>query len=452
MQELTMQVVHLHCAGIDVGSRFHAVAVDQNRENVKEFGVYSCDQKALIDHLVAHQIETVAMESTGNYWQTLYDAIQKAGIRVELVNGNQTKNAGGKKTDTLDCLWIQKLHSLGLLSGSFLPQVHIQELKTYYRHRQYLISQCSRYTNKMQKALRLMNIRLDIAINDIMGLSGRAIIEAILAGETDPEKLANLVNYRVKKSKSEIGQALAGNGRSDLLFELSSCLSLHDTYLEKIRECDKAMEQSLKKVVEKQKEKQATQPLVRAGKQKKKYTPVFDVEQLSYQYYGVNLMEIPSVGVNTVLSLLTQIGPDMHKFPSAKHFCSWLRLAPNNKITGGKVISSRTPKGKNQLALALRQAANSVGHQKEGDLAAFFRRIAFKKDRPSAITATARKLATILFHMVTKKQAYQPAHHRPITTKAKNRLIQNIRTKMKTLELTRDQLEFLFMDSSPSTA
>ena len=452
MQELSMPVLYSRCAGIDVGSRFHKVAIDQNRENVKEFGVYSKDHKALIEYFIAHKIESVAMESTGSYWQTLFDPLQKAGFHVELVNGNQTKNVQGKKTDIIDCLWIQKLHSLGLLSGSFLPQVQIQELRTYFRHRQHLIGQCSRYNNKMQKALRLMNIRLDIAVNDIMGLSGRTIIDAILAGETDPVKLANMVNYRVMKSKTEIGEALAGNGREDLMFELRSCLSLYDTHLEKIKECDQAMEQAIQNVLEQSQENYQKETLARANKQKKKHSPEFDVEALSYQYYGVNLMEIPSIGVNTVLSVLTQIGPDIHKFPSAKHLCSWLRLAPNNKVTGGKVISSRTPKGKNALALALRQAANSVGHQKNGELAAFFKRIAFKKDRPSAITATARKLVTIIFNMITKKESYKPKDQKPITTKAKNSMIKNIRTKIKALELTKEQLEFLFIDGSISTA
>ena len=185
MKDLSMQVIHSRSAGIDVGSRFHVVAVDQRSENVRQFGVYSEDQQAMIKWLKLHQIQTIAMESTGNYWQTLFDALQRAGFEVQLVNGNQIKNVKGKKTDVLDCLWIQKLHSLGLLNGSFLPAAEIQSLRTYHRHRIHLIEQCSRYINKMRKAMRLMNIRLDVVLNDVMGQSGRLIIEAILAGERD---------------------------------------------------------------------------------------------------------------------------------------------------------------------------------------------------------------------------------------------------------------------------
>ncbi|TAG53508.1 MAG: IS110 family transposase, partial [Cytophagales bacterium] len=244
MKELAMQIIHPHCAGIDVGSRFHKVAVSQLLSEVKEFGVYTEDHEKLIIHFRACEITHIAMESTGPYWQTLFDALQRAGFTVELINGNQSKNVKGKKTDVLDCLWIQKLHSLGLLSGSFLPSESIAPLRTYYSHRQHLIGHCSKYINKMQKAMTLMNIRLDVVLNDIMGLSGRTIIESILAGERNPEVLASLANYSVKKSKEEIAKALKGNWREDLLFELKSSLSLYDTFCKKIEECDVELEKS----------------------------------------------------------------------------------------------------------------------------------------------------------------------------------------------------------------
>lgn len=223
MKELKMPVVNTYCAGIDIGSRFHMVAIDQNPKHVRSFGVYTEDHQKMIQFLKDNNICTIAMESTGNYWQTLFDALERAGFEVYLVNGNQTKNVKGRKTDIIDCMWIQKLHSMGMLSSSFLPHYNIQALRTYYNHRQHLIGQCSKYVNKMQKALRLMNIRLDIAVNDIMGMSGRSIIEAILAGETDVHKLASLANFRVKKSKAEIALSLQGNRREDLLFELQEC-------------------------------------------------------------------------------------------------------------------------------------------------------------------------------------------------------------------------------------
>lgn len=447
-----MQVINTACAGIDVGSRFHLVAVDQNRANVKEFGVYTADHQALVNWLLKHGVKSIAMESTGNYWQTLFDALQQAGFEVQLVNGNQTKNVKGKKTDMLDCLWIQKLHSLGLLAGSFLPSADIQGLRTYYNHRQHLISQCSKYINKMQKSLRLMNIRLDVAVNDIMGLSGKKIIEAILAGETDPEKLAALANYRVKKSKAEIALALQGNRRDDLLFELSSCLNLYDIYCAQVKKCDTELEKKIALILPpKETAIESTVP-IKLKRQTNKHAPQFDVEYLCKQYYGVNLMEIPHIGQNTVLCLLSQIGADFHKFPSSKHFCSWLRLAPNNKVTGGKIISSRTPKGKNRLSIALRQAANTLGNQKEGEMVRFFKKVAYKKGRASAITATARKFATIIYSMVTKKEKYKLPEKPARSERVKNRIIKNIRAKVQELELTKEQIEFMFaFDSLAAT-
>lgn len=449
MEKLTMEVINTSCAGIDVGSRFHMVAVDQNRKNVKEFGIYTKDHQEMVDWLHNKGIISIAMESTGNYWQTLFDALQRAGFAVHLINGNQTKNVKGKKTDILDCMWIQKLHSLGLLSGSFLPSAEIQNLRTYYSHRQHLITQCSKYINKMQKALRLMNIRLDVAVNDIMGLSGRTIIEAILAGEKDSIKLASLANYRVKKNKAEIALALEGNRRDDLMFELSSCLGLYDIYCQKIRECDAELERAIKQLLP------VTDPVkpVAPGKAKRqtnKHAPGFDVEILCTQYYGINLMTIPHIGQNAVLCLLTQIGRDIYKFPSSKHFCSWLRLAPNNKVTGGKTISSRTPKGKNRLAVALRQAANTLGTQKEGDMVKFFKKVAYKKDRATAITATARKLATIIYNMITKSQDYQPMAPVTMSEKTKTKLVKNIKARISALELSPEQLMHLFSTDSLS--
>lgn len=442
MEEVKMPVINPRCAGVDVGSRFHMVAVDQNAKNVREFGVYTNDHVQLISYLKEHNIKSVAMESTGNYWQTLFDALQRAGFEVLLVNGNQTKNVKGKKTDTIDCMWIQKLHSMGILSSSFLPSHQIQTLRTYYCHRQYLISQCSKYTNKMQKTLRLMNIRLDIAVNDIMGLSGRTIIDAILDGGTDATVLANLANNRVKKSKAEIALALEGNRRDDLIFELKECLSLYDFYCQKISNCDMELENKIKFLLPDQSE--SSKIPKSSGKRQNKHTPQFNVETLSAQYYGVNLMLIPNIGANTVLCLLSCVGNDIYKFPSSKHFCSWLRLAPNNQITGGKIISSKTPKGKNRLAIALRQAASSLNANSKSELVHFFKRVAYKKGRAAAITATARKLATVIYNMIMRKEEYAPSLQRPLSAKVKNKIIQNIKGKLDTLQLTHDQLTQLF--------
>jgi len=303
----------------------------------------------------------------------------------------------------------------------------------------------------MQKAMRLMNIRLDVVLNDVMGQSGRLIIEAILAGERDSEKLASLANYRVKKSRDEIAKALIGNWRDDLLFELRRCLTLHDVYCQEIKECDNQLEIAIKSLLHPD-NGEAEFKYAKATKQRNKYMPGFDMERYSWNYYGVNLMEIQGVGNGTILSILTQVGDRIDHFPSSKHFCSWLRLAPNNKITGGKIISSRTPKGKNQLSLALRQAANAIGNQKEGELVNFFKRVAYRKDRASAITATARKLAVIIYNMITKREGYKPSNPVALSNKVKNKIIKNIRTRVEALELTKEQLNFLFQGVSFSTA
>jgi transposase len=448
MKKLSLEVLNPNCAGIDVGSRFHMVAVGQKAGEVRRFGVYTEDHHTLIHWLKECKITSIAMESTGSYWQTLFDALQNAEFEVLLVNGNQVKNVKGKKTDVLDCMWIQKLHSLGLLRGSFLPGSELQKLRTYYNHRQHLVRQTSRYINKMQKALRLMNIRLDVVINDIMGKSGRAIIEAILSGERDPYRLSLLANYRVKKSKEEIAQSLEGNWREDLLFEVRECLFLHDVYCDKIEVCDRQIEEKIKLVVKEYSEVRHPFGSLKKSKTPSKFSPTFDIEGLAHRYFGINLFEIGGVSHNTVLCLLTHMGQDIDKFPSSKHFCSWLRLSPNNKVSGGKILSSRTPKGKSVLSLALRQAANSIGNQRNHPMAPFFRRVAFKKGRGAAVTATARKLAGIIYTMITKKESYQPFDYAGKIEQIKAKRIAKIKNQLAVLKP--DELKSLFQDYSSS--
>lgn len=442
MKKLSMEIVHAHAAGIDVGSRFHMVAVNQNPADVKEFGVYTADHQAMICWLKQQGVTTIAMESTGSYWQTLFSALQVAGFEIWLVNGQQTRNIKGKKTDVQDCVWIQRLHSLGLLSGSFLPAEHVQQLKTYYYHRQHLIEQMSKYTNKLQKAFRLMNIRLDVVLNDITGQSGQAVMDAILANERDPERLAGLVSKRVKKSRQEIAKSLHGNWREDLLFEVKECLSLYRLYEKKLKECD----QHLEKVFGSMEVHQVSEPVaapVRKGRSK--HATLFDIQSIACKHYGVDLFAIPSISYNTVLCLMSHISrQDMAKFASVKHFTSWLRLAPNNKKTGGKVISSRTPKGKSKIALALRQAANSVGNMKDHPLNSFFKRVAYRKGRAAAVTATARKLAAIIYHMISGQKPYQAEQSGAYLNRIKQLQIRNIKLKLSKLNLSSDEVFDLF--------
>jgi len=452
--ELSLKIVHPYAAGIDIGSKTHWVAVDQNAANVREFGVYTRDHLRLIEHLKSHQITTVAMESTGSYWQTLFHALQKAGFEVILVQGSQTKNVKGKKTDVLDCMWIQKLHTLGLLSSSFLLSDYLQTLRTYYAHREHLLEQTAMYINKMQKSLRLMNIRLDVAIRDLTGKSGRAIVDAILAGHRNPDYLASLAHFRVKKTPQEIAAALHGNWRDDLLFELRSCLKFYDAYKKEILICDQQIQTILLSFFP---ATDAPVPEIKVPdnsprKQVNRNSPSFNVRQLAFTHLKTDLFQIPGVSHSTVLCLLCNMGNDIKRFSSAKRFASWLRLVPNNKLSGGKIISSKTPKGKNAIALALRQAANAIGNQKEHPLAAFFKRIAYRKGRNAAITATARKLAVIIWNMVTKNQSYRHPNPELLMERRKNAQIKNIKMRLFRLNLTDTEITALFEKISfPST-
>ncbi|MBC3539035.1 IS110 family transposase [Rufibacter sediminis] len=446
---LPLQIVNPHAAGIDVGSRSYFVATDQVRENVRSFGICTKDQEELIQHLHDSGIRSVAMESTGTYWQTLFNALQKAGFEVLLVGGSQTKNVQGRKTDVLDCMWIQKLHSLGLLSGSFLLSDTLQELRTYYYHRQHLVEQISRYTHKMQKALRLMNIRLDVAIRDITGKSGLAIIEAILAGNRDPQHLASLVDVRMKKSKQQIAEALHGSWREELLFELKACLHFYRLYEEALRECDQAIESALMKHAPQVSISEPEEKALRQSKKKSsKNAPEFNIPRIAYQYFKTDLLAISGISHGTVLCLLTTMGRDLHRFPTAKSFASWLRLVPNNKISGGRIISSRTPSGKSFLAIALRQAANSIGNQKDHELTPFFKRIAFRKGRIAAITATARKLAVIIWNMVTKAEPYQKNEIKVSNEKSRRTRLRQVEKRIYALKLNQSELEKLFSKGS----
>ena len=441
-----MEVIHAHAAGIDIGSKSHWVAVDQNSQHVREFGVYTKDHLKLIEYLRSFQITTVAMESTGSYWQTLFNALQSAGFDVILVKGSHTKNVSGKKTDLLDCMWIQKLHSRGLLSASFILSDSLQVLRTYFDHREYLINQTSRYINKMQKTLRLMNLRLDVAISDIMGKTGRAIINAILDGQRDPHYLASLAHPRIKKSKTEIADSLQGEWRDDLLYELRSCLKFYDMYLAEISQCDQKMAALLTEYAPQESAPfQHSRPegFKNDKKQKTKFSPRFNVRELAFAHLRTDLFQIPGVSHTTVLSILCNLGNDIFRFKSAKQFASWLRLVPNNKISGNKIISSRTPKSKSTVATCLRQAANSIGNQKDHPLTPFFKRIAFRKGRGSAITATARKLAVIIWNMITKSQSYNEYDYYQISQKRKNAQLKNIRKRIAKLNLTEMELKAL---------
>lgn len=447
-QSISMEVVNPQAAGIDVGSRSHWVAVGQTEQDVREFGVYNQDLFAMADWLQAKNINTIAMESTGTYWQNLYAVLISKGFRVILCNGKFTKNIKGKKTDVLDCQWIQKLHTLGLLSASFLPDGKTEELRTYCRHRANMLHNAASTSKKMQKYLRLLNLRLDVVVNDICGLTGLAIIRAICGGESDPQKLASLRHGNCRKSEEEIALALQSNGRKDYLFALQQELETYDHLQNKIAQVDVEIQKMLDEIIDSDDNKRQHHIEPKTHKRINKNTPKdIDLNLKSYQMFeGTDLLAIEGMSYSTVLSLMSEVGLEgIKKFKTAKHFTSWLRLAPNNKVSGGKLLSSKVPKGSNRLKIALRNAANAIGNLKDSTpLRDFFQRVSFRKGRVSAISATARKLAVIIWNMVVKGVPYiNPEGYLFLDQKRKLGLVKRIKKQIDKFGLTNTELGFV---------
>ena len=445
-KKMEMDIVNPNCAGIDVGSKSHYVAVGQALEDVKEFGVYADDLTTICLHLKEYGITSVAMESTGNYWQNLYVELEQHGMQVTLCNGKFTKHAKGKKTDVKDCRWIQKLHALGLLTGSFLPDQTTEQLRTYCRQRTNMIDLAAEASNKMQKYLKLLNFRLDVVVNDICGLTGLSIIADICKGNLDPEKLSELRHGNCRTSQKEIAKALKGNNRTDFLFGLKQEYESYLFYQKKIDDCDKQINTFLKNQINTNPEKKKLKTDDKKHKRiNKNAIKGIDLNQASYQYFGgVDLMKIEGLSHSTILTIMSEVGPDgFEKFKSAKEFTSWLRLAPNNKISGGKILSSKTPKGSNRLKIALRHSANAIGNLKDTHLSDFFRRVAYRKGRATAVSATARKLGVIIWIMITKKVAYkQPTEYLFLDQKRKMKLVERIKKNIVKFELKPEEVGF----------
>lgn len=444
--KLGMDVVNFNASGIDVGSRSHYVAIGQELEDVREFGVYAEDLTALCQWLMDAGVTTVAMESTGDYWQNLYVELISFGFEVVLANGKFTKNAKGKKTDVKDCRWIQKLHTLGLLSGSFLPDLTTEQLRTFCRQRGNWIDLAASATHKMQKYLKLLNFRLDVVVKDVCGLTGMRIIEDICNGNLEPQSLAEHRHHNCRKPKEEISRALQGNNRTDYLFGLQQEFEAYKFFQKKITDCDKKIEHFIKQELKQHPARGKMRTTEKPHKRMNKNAPqIKDLNQMAFRYFdGVDLFAIEGVSHSTVLTIMSEIGPEgFHKFGSSKHFTSWLRLAPNNKISGGKLLSNRVPKGSNRLKIALRQAANAIGNLKDTHLSDFFRRVAYRKGRHSAVSATARKLAVIIWNMVTKKIEYQPPkQYLFLDQKRKLGLVNRIKKQIDKFELKPEDLGF----------
>lgn len=445
-KKLELEIVNSNAAGIDIGSRSHFVAVGQGEQDVKEFGVYAQDLTEICEHLKSYGITTVAMESTGDYWQNLFTELIKHGFEVFLCNGKFTKHAKGKKTDVKDARWIQKLHSLGLLTSSFLPDEQTEILRTYSRQRANIINQAATASRKMQKYLKFLNFRLDVVVKDVCGLTGLKIIADICNGELDPNQLAKHRHYNCRKSEEEIAKALHGNNRPDFLFGLKQEFEAYKFAQKQLIECDKQIDKFVKEYFKNKPELKKLKTSDKPHKRNNKNAPLIkNFNQMAYKYFGgVDLMEIEGLSHSTVLSVMSEIGPEgFFKFKTAKEFTSWLRLAPNNKISGGKILSSRTPKGSNKLKIALRQAANAIGNLKDTHLSDFFKKIAYRKGRQSAVSATARKLGVIIWNMVTKKEPYQPpTQYLFLDQKRKLGLAKRIKKQMEKFDLKPEDVGF----------
>lgn len=444
--KLGMDVVNFNASGIDVGSRSHFVAIGQELGDVREFGVYAEDLTALCQWLLESDVTTVAMESTGDYWQNLYVELVSFGFEVVLANGKFTKNAKGKKTDVKDCRWIQKLHTLGLLSGSFLPDLTTEQLRTFCRQRGNWIGLAASTTHKMQKYLKLLNFRLDVVVKDVCGLTGMKIIEDICKGNLDPYSLADHRHFNCRKPKEEIARALHGNNRADYLFGLQQEFESYRFFQKKIGDCDKKIEHFIKEELKQHPGRGKMKTTDKPHKRINKNAPqIKDLNQIAFRYFdGVDLFAIEGLSHSTVLTIMSEIGPEgFDKFKTAKQFSSWLRLAPNNRISGGKILSNRVPKGSNRLKIALRQAANAIGNLKDTHLSDFFRRVAYRKGRHSAVSATARKLAVIIWNMVTKKIVYQPPkQYLFLDQKRKLGLVNRIKKQIDKFELKPEDFGF----------
>ena len=399
--------LNLNAAGIDVGASSHFVAVpaDRTEQPVQEFEAFTADLYRLAEWLAECGVETVVMESTGVYWIPLFGVLEERGFQVMLVDPRRIKNVPGRKTDVLDCQWLQQLHTYGLLSGAFRPEDEIRRLRSYLRQRAMLVEHAAQHVQHMQKALTQMNVKLQHVIRDITGKTGMDIIEAIVKGERNPRRLARLRDPRTKSDERTIAKSLQGHWRQEHLFELTQALELYRTYQAKIAECDREIEAQLEQFEDRS---DGEPPAPNGKRRNQKNAPRFDVQSHLYRMTGVDLTRIDGVDSYTALKVISEVGTDMTKWPSAKHFASWLGLSPNNRITGGRVISSKTKASANRAAAALRLAANAL-HRSDSALGAFLRRKKAHLGAPKAITATAHKLARIIYSMLRYGHRYVDA-------------------------------------------
>ena len=409
-KQAELPVFQLNAAGIDIGAREIYVAVPADRDDhpIRKGETFTGDLHQMAEWLVSCGITTAAMESTGVYWIPVYEVLEQHGIRPCLVNPRNMKNVPGKRTDFHECQWIQYLHSMGLLHSAFRPDGEVCAVRSLMRHRNDLVNMASQHVQHMQKALTQMNVQFQHVISDITGLTGLAILDAILAGERDPAVLAKLRDPRIKASEETIQKSLEGNWRPEHILTLKQRLSLYRSYREQINECDQEIEQLVAAFEPKVDPAARPMPEDRKQKQRKRKkksgSPDFNMRTEAYKLFGVDLTQIPGL-MMLVFMLFSEVGRDMSRWPSAAHFVSWLGLCPDNDISGGKVLWRGARRTKSRAGTLFRLAAHSL-HRDQTPMGDYLRRMKAKLGPAAATTATAHKIAIIFYTMVKNQVEY----------------------------------------------
>jgi transposase len=428
-----MPMVHPNAAAIDVGATMHMAAVrpDRTPEPVRSFGTFTTDLHRLVEWFKECGVETVVMESTSVYWIPIFELLDAHGFTVFLVNARDAKHVPGRKTDVSDAQWLQRLHSYGLLRASFRPKGQISELRAYMRQRERLLEYAASHIQHMQKALTEMNLQLHHVVADITGATGLRIIRTILAGERDPKVLARLRDYRCHSSAETIEKALTGSYRAEHLFALEQALALYDAYHEKASACDARIEAVLKELsIGRGRCSGAELPSPRRSRTDQANALAFDVRAALFALLGKDITKIDGLGPYLSLKLIAECGDDLSAWPSPKHFTSWLCLAPSNKISGGKVLSSRTRRSGSRAAALLRLAAVTVGRT-DTALGAFYRRLSARIGKAKAVTATARKIAVLFYNAVRYGMEYVDPGASFYETRYRTRVVDNLHRRAK---------------------
>ena len=423
-----LEVVHPDCAGIDVGKRKHYVAVDPSRfeDPVRNFGTFTGDLEAMAEWLGACGVRQVAMESTGVYWIPVFEVLDRAGFEVCLANPRTTRQVSGRKSDVLDCQWVRQLMSYGLLRGAFRAPDALCPMRSYARQRGQLVRDRSRSVQHMQKALTQMNVQLDNVLSDIMGKTGQLIVRAIVAGERDGAALARFRDGRCKADEATIAASLQGNWRDEHLFALEQALVRHDVLQGQIEACEARIDAELDGQA---RNRAANQPSPTARRARERL-----LRERLRQMLGADLTAIPTVGVETALTVAAEVGADLSRFATAAHFCSWLGLAPGTRISGDKRLGGPPARQANRVGQALRMAASTARNSKTAIGAAHRRRLS-RMDSAKAVKATAHQLARLTYAMPTRGEEYVERDLAAMETERRDRQIKHLQRQARHFDL-----------------